>query len=128
MFQYNVLINLGISATISGIFILFSKSIMSLYGVAYVSGGNILIIMSVTSVFFTTATLYNRYMISINKPHTLLVCSVIGAVVLVVAYHLLGYSIYSLAVAHLCYYMISVVYYIIVKNYFKIHCPSFGFL
>ena len=116
VFRYNVLINLGISISISGLFILFSNSIMSLYGEAYITGANILIIMSITSVFFTTATLYNRYMISINKPNTLLICSIIGGGIMIIAYHILGHNTYSLAIAHLLYYVVSVVYYIIVKK------------
>ena len=80
VFKINLLVNLGISIIIASIFIIFAKQIMNLYGEAYIIGYPTLIILSITSIFFTLATLYNRYMVSIDKTWLLFFAAIIGAI------------------------------------------------
>ncbi|MGA1933802.1 oligosaccharide flippase family protein [Arcobacter sp. YIC-464] len=80
IFITNLLVNLGISVVIAFVFMLFSKEIMSLYGKDYIIGSTTLIILSITSIFFTLATLYNRYMVSISKIWLLFFAALLGSI------------------------------------------------
>lgn len=115
IFNINLIVNLGISLLIASIFIIFSKQIMSIYGENYIKGFNILIILSITSIFFTLATLYNRFMMSINNTNSLLIVAILGTISLYLVLLFFGVSIVTLAWAFLAYYFTSFVYYFFVK-------------
>jgi O-antigen/teichoic acid export membrane protein len=80
VFLTNLYVNLIISIFISFLFFIFSKNIMSVYGINYIKGSSTLEILSITSIFFTLATIYNRYMVSISKTWLLFFAAFIGSV------------------------------------------------
>ncbi len=80
VFLTNLYVNLIISIFISFLFFIFSENIMSVYGINYIKGSSTLEILSITSIFFTLATIYNRYMVSISKTWLLFFAAFIGSV------------------------------------------------
>lgn len=70
MYNKTILINLGINLIIASffafIFTFFSKEIMSIYGDKYIEGYTVLIILSITSIFFSLSSIMNKVFISIN--------------------------------------------------------------
>lgn len=120
VFYLNLAVNSGIALSIAVIFILLSKQIMGLYGTAYVKGNHILIILSLMSVFFSVSSIYNKYMLTINKVWIIFFSSLFGVIVLftslvfLASYHALG-----LAWSFFSYYFASVILYLISFKYLK---------
>jgi len=79
VFLTNLYVNLIISIFISFLFFIFSENIMSIDGIDYIKGSSTLEILSITSIFFTLATIYNRYMISISKNWLLFFAAFLGS-------------------------------------------------
>lgn len=115
IFNINLIVNIVISLVIASLFIIISEEIMSLYGYNYIKGADVLIVLSITSIFFTLATLYNRFMMSINQTRSLLIVSILGTISLYVVLFLFGVSTLTLAWAFLAYYLTSVIYYFFIK-------------
>lgn len=123
IFKINLFINIVISILIASIFIIFSKYIMSIYGKVYVAGFKTLEVLSATAIFFTIATIYNRYMISIHKTWLLFFAASIGSLSM---FALLLYneklSSLILSYAFLSYYLSGSILYVImyfIVNYKK---------
>jgi O-antigen/teichoic acid export membrane protein len=81
----NLLVNFIISACFAIIFIFFSKEIMSIYGEQYIKGYEILIILSITSIFYSLSSILNKVFISKGNIKSILfiiTISVIGMILL----------------------------------------------
>jgi len=120
IFKVNLVVNLVISITMALIFIIFSKYIMAIYGEKYINGYKDLIILSMTSVFFTLASIYNKYMIATHNSKIVLVATALSAIMLFIAFnlHLVSGS-ENLALSFLVYYCILTITYIIYKGYIE---------
>jgi O-antigen/teichoic acid export membrane protein len=119
IFKINIVVNLFISIFMASIFIFFSKNIMSLYGDDYTKGYLDLVYLSVASVFFTVATIYNRYMISTNNLWVIAIVTVISAFVLFLTYFMQVVPQDSnLSLSVLMYYLTSSILYCCIKIYF----------
>lgn len=88
VFKINLIVNLSISIIMASIFIIFSKNIMAIYGENYVVGKTDLIILSITSIFFTLAVIYNRLMVASNKSWIIFFATSVGVLVLYITYYL----------------------------------------
>ncbi len=80
LFWLGLLLNVSISVVISLGFILFSKNIMSIYGINYIQGFVILEILSYVSIVFTISLFLNRYNIAKNKSWILFFASLFGSI------------------------------------------------
>lgn len=60
----NIGVNLIISSFFAFVFSFFSKDIMSIYGVNYIKGYELLVILSITSIFFSLSSIMNKVYIS----------------------------------------------------------------
>lgn len=120
VFITNLYINLIISILISIIFFIFSKNIMSIYGINYIKGHTTLEILSITSIFFTLATLYNRYMVSISKTWLLFFAASIGSITMFI-FLFLKKNLNSeiLACSFLIYFLSGTIIYMLSYKYFK---------
>jgi O-antigen/teichoic acid export membrane protein len=120
IFKVNLIVNLVISITMASIFILFSKYIMAIYGEKYIGGYKDLIILSITSVFFTLAAIYNKYMIATHNSKVVFIATALSAVMLFVTFYLHIFSgSENLALSIFVYYCILTITYIISKNYIE---------
>lgn len=110
----NFFVNLVISLFISLIFILFSKEIMSIYGEDYIQGSKILIILSITSIFFTLSSLLNKYIISIEHKWVIFFNTIFSIVILFITLkYFIAYKIYALAYSILSFYVSNTIIYLI---------------
>jgi O-antigen/teichoic acid export membrane protein len=82
VFNINLFVNLFISIFIMIIFIIFSENIMSLYGENYIQGSSTLIILAISSIFFTLYSIYNKWMVSHKQTKSILLSNIIAAIVL----------------------------------------------
>lgn len=120
VFITNLYINLIISIFISIIFFIFSKNIMSIYGINYIKGHTTLEILSITSIFFTLATLYNRYMVSISKTWLLFFAASIGSITMFIfLFFKKNLNSEILAYSFLIYFLSGTIIYILSYKYFK---------
>ncbi len=125
IFKLNLLINVLIASLIALIFIIFAKQIMLLYGEKYVSGKNILIILSVASVFFSISSILNKFFIANNRVWYILLVSIVSMITLFVVLKMfISLNILGLTLAISSYYIAAVIMYILImtirKNEFKI--------
>lgn len=121
IFKINFIINILIASFIAIIFITFSSFIMSVYGEKYVEGKNILIILSVTSIFFTISSLLNKYLISREYKWIIFFNIFISTFVLyIVLYNYIEFGVIALAFSLLSFYisnsLIYSLYIMIQKN------------
>lgn len=120
IFKITLIVNLLISILMSAIFIYFSKKIMSIYGQDYINGYIELIILSITSVFFTLATIYNRYMVAFNIPWNIFYVTLISILIMYLVYYLeFLHGSKNLAISIFAYYLTSTVIYITIKYIIK---------
>ena len=84
VFYVNLWVNLLISLSIACLFIVFSKSIMSLYGENYIKGQTALMILSITSIFFTFSSLYSKWLISHDSTKIIVVSNFISLLSLLI--------------------------------------------
>ena len=118
IFKINLVVNLLISISMALIFIFFSKYIMAIYGEKYISGYKNLIILSITSVFFTLASVYNKYMIATHNSKVVFIATALSAIALFTTYYLYIFNgSENLAFSILVYYFTSVLCYILIKLY-----------
>jgi len=114
IFIINFLVNLCISILIALFFIFFSKEIMSIYGPKYLQGYSTLVVLAITSVFFTLATLFNRYMVARNRNWVIFFTTLLSGITL---FSYLMFSInmnaYTLAISVFLYYLTSTILYLI---------------
>ena len=122
IFHINIAINFLISVGIASVFFLFSEEIMSIYGESYIVGSTTLEILSMTSIFYTISSLFNKYMISHNRLWSVVTNSIFSsgalAIVLIIYVDLTSES---LAYGLLSYYVISTTIYIAHYSNLKLH-------
>lgn len=92
VFHVNLLVNFLISILITTGFILYADDIMSLYGDNYIEGQTALVILSITSIFFTLSSLYNKWMISHKRIDIVLLSSSIATVMLFIVLEFSSYN------------------------------------
>jgi O-antigen/teichoic acid export membrane protein len=120
IFFLNLSINIIISITIASIFILFSDNIMHLYGETYIQGKSTLISLSISSIFFSISSIFNKYIISTNYSIFVLFNSLISSSALLIYLTNLKYlNAYNLATSFLIYYITSSIIYYISFIYIK---------
>ncbi len=112
-----------ISVFIAFIFIFFSKEIMSIYGSSYVKGYQTLIILSISSIFFTFATLFNRYMVAMDRLWVIFTATILSSITLFIfLIFQTQRNAEGLSISILSYYLMSTLIYTIFfkkrKNYF----------
>ena len=113
VFYYNLLINIIIVSFVSFIFIVFANKIMLLYGTEYVKGSNILIILSISSIFYTISSVFNKYMLAKNKVWLVLLATITGASsMFIILKIMLSYQAFGLACSFLGYHIFSLFVYI----------------
>ncbi|MDD2451119.1 MAG: oligosaccharide flippase family protein [Sulfurovum sp.] len=111
----NMLINMMIAVIIASIFIIFSKNIMSIYGKNYIEGYNILIILALTSIVFTTSSMFNKYMIAHNNLSVILVNTIFSIIILFIVFVIgFNYSVKGLAWSFFAFYSFSTFFYLLV--------------
>lgn len=115
IFNVSLLINLFFSIVLALIFIFFSKDVMSIYGSNYIKGYNILSLLSITSIFFTTAVLYNRYFISHNNSRVIVIATLIAAIMMYAVLFTFEINVSTLAIAIMSYYITLTIVYAGVK-------------
>ena len=121
IFYINLLINFLISLIFAIFFILFSKTIMLIYGENYADGYFILIILSITSIFFTLSAVYNKYFISINKSKYILISVFLSSLSMFIfyKYNFFNDTLFNLAYSFLIFYIINFLIYVILKKFYK---------
>ena len=120
IFKLNLIINGLIAGSISLIFIIFAKQIMLLYGPKYVVGKNILIILSIASIFFSISSIFNKFFIANNRVWYILLVSVISMITLFIILKIFIYlDILGLSLAISSYYLIAVIMYIFILLFTK---------
>ena len=121
IFYINLLINFLISLIFAIFFILFSKTIMLIYGENYADGYFILIILSITSIFFTLSAVYNKYFISINKSKYILISVFLSSLSMFIfyKYNFFNDTLFNLAYSFLIFYIINFLIYVILKTFYK---------
>jgi len=114
VFYVNIAINFLISLGIASVFILLSQEIMSIYGESYKVGSTTLEILSVTSIFYTMSSIFNKYMISHNKMWSVVINSIFSSIALAIGLIMyIDLKSEGLAYALLSYYVVSIVIYVI---------------
>jgi O-antigen/teichoic acid export membrane protein len=110
----NLIVNFMISLLFTVIFIIFSKEIMSIYGENYIKGYQILIILSISSIFFSLSSILNKVLISLGYTKIIFYIVFINSILLIV---LLKYdvliNILGLSLAFLIFYIGNFLLYII---------------
>lgn len=121
IFYINLLINFLISLIFAIFFILFSETIMLIYGENYADGYFILIILSITSIFFTLSAVYNKYFISINKSKYILISVFLSSLSMFIfyKYNFFNDTLFNLAYSFLIFYIINFLIYVILKTFYK---------
>ena len=121
IFYINLLINFLISLIFAIFFILFSETIMLIYGENYADGYFILIILSITSIFFTLSAVYNKYFISINKSNYILISVFLSSLSMFIfyKYNFFNDTLFNLAYSFLIFYIINFLIYVILKTFYK---------
>lgn len=121
IFYINLLINFLISLIFAIFFILFSETIMLIYGENYADGYFILIILSITSIFFTLSAVYNKYFISINKSKYILISVFLSSLSMFIfyKYNFFNNTLFNLAYSFLIFYIINFLIYVILKTFYK---------
>ncbi len=121
IFYINLLINFLISLIFAIFFILFSETIMLIYGENYADGYFILIILSITSIFFTLSAVYNKYFISINKSKDILISVFLSSLSMFIfyKYNFFNDTLFNLAYSFLIFYIINFLIYVILKTFYK---------
>ena len=121
IFYINLLINFLISLIFAIFFILFSETIMLIYGENYADGYFILIILSITSIFFTLSAIYNRYFISIGKSNYILISVFLSSLSMFIfyKYNFFNDTLFNLAYSFLIFYIINFLIYVILKTFYK---------
>jgi len=120
IFYFNLGTNGIISIIIAGIFILFSKNIMLLYGSQYIKGTNILITLSLTAILFSISSLYNKYMVTYNKVWIIFIASLSGVLAMFITLKILIYlSAFGLAWSFFSYYGTTVIVYMLAFYFIK---------
>ena len=121
IFYINLLINFLISLIFAIFFILFSETIMLIYGENYADGYFILIILSITSIFFTLSAVYNKYFISINKSKYILISVFLSSLSMFIFYKYNFFidTLFNLAYSFLIFYIINFLIYVILKTFYK---------
>jgi O-antigen/teichoic acid export membrane protein len=111
-YQKTILANIGINLIISScfafIFAFFSKEIMSIYGENYTEGYKVLVILSVTSIFFSLSSIMNKVYISLVYTKEILYIISFSAIsmIFLLKSNLL-HNIIGLAYAFLYFYIMS---------------------
>lgn len=104
-FWLHLSINGSMSVVFAIIFSLLSPQIMSLYGTQYTQGYDILIILSIVSIFFTLSSLLNKTIIVKGNPKTILFSSLVSSLIFFTVLYNFDSTIYALAYAFLGYYI-----------------------
>ena len=118
IFKINLVVNLVISIIMALLFIILSKDIMAVYGKIYISGYKDLVILSITSVFFTLSSIYNKYMIAIDNSKIILITTVLSSAGLFITFFLHVFEgSKNLALSIFIYYFISATSYMFSKYY-----------
>jgi len=81
VFYINLFVNLFISIFIMVLFVVFSQNIMALYGENYIQGSNTLIILAISSVFFTLYSVYNKWMVSHQQTKKILLSNILASLI-----------------------------------------------
>lgn len=114
IFFTNLIVNLLISSLIAFLFIVYSKEIMSIYGKEFIKGAEILSILSITSIFFTLSSLFNKFVISIEHKWIIFLNIILSTFVLfIVLFNFINLQIYALAYSLLSFYISSCFIYLI---------------
>jgi O-antigen/teichoic acid export membrane protein len=111
----NLLVNLIISVFFAMIFIIFSKEIMSIYGDNYIQGYEVLIVLSITSIFYSLSSILNKVFIArgnIKSILSIITISVISMILLIKSNIFIG--VIGLAYSFLIYYFTTFFIYSIV--------------
>ncbi|MCK5537627.1 MAG: oligosaccharide flippase family protein [Bacteroidales bacterium] len=121
IFYTNMAVNVFIVICSTTILIVFSKSIMSLYGESYIKGQTTLIILAITSIFFTLYGLYNKWMISHQETKSILFSSIISMSMLFIVLLLSSYNAtitlaLSFGIFYFVNYMILFLYRVLLLN------------
>lgn len=121
VFYLNIIINFIISFIFAMVFIILSKNIMSIYGTNYESGYYVLIILSISSIFFTLSAIYNRYFISIGKSNYILISVFLSSLSMFIfyKYNFFNDTLFNLAYSFLIFYIINFLIYVILKTFYK---------
>lgn len=115
IFYINLTINLIISTVMALFFIVFSKSIMGIYGMEYIEGYVVLDTLSIVSVFASLNSILHKYFISLNKTQYVIMATLSGSVGLFI--YIKAYtdsaSALSLSYAFLIFYLLSSLIYVV---------------
>jgi len=108
----NISVNLIISSFFAFIFSFFSKEIMSIYGENYIEGYKVLVILSVTAIFFSLSSIMNKIYISLGYTKEILYIVSFSAIsMLFLLKSNLLYSTIGLAYAFLYFYILNFLLY-----------------
>jgi O-antigen/teichoic acid export membrane protein len=121
IFSLNLLINFLIAFFISLIFIVFAEQIMTIYGNNYKEGKYVLIILSLTSIFFTLSAIYNRYYVANNKPINILISVLISSLCMFTFFNYQFFSnlVENLAYSFLTFYIVNFLIYFVIKFFHR---------
>lgn len=122
IFFINLIVNLMIALTISLIFILFSKEIMTLYGNEYLTGILTLKILCIVSIFFTLSSLLNKFIIVHSNIYIIPISSLIASAFLFISlYQIDSFSASEkLSISFLIFYTTNFILYTLGYNILKI--------
>lgn len=117
IFNLNLIVNFFIAFIFASFFVIFAKNIMLIYGENYLSGKNVLIILAINSIFFSLASVYNRYFIAISMPLAILASVSISAITMGISLLQNYFSgAEKLAIGFLVFYVSNTIIFVLTKK------------
>lgn len=119
VFNINLIVNILISITLAFVIGVFSEEILYIYGEKYIEGKTTLRYLCIMSILFTIATVYHRYIVSINKIVHIISASIIGTILLFFVLFISDFSCEGLTLSYCAYYGSNIIFYIIIKEIYE---------